>query len=175
MTREARPGEVFEGRDMTHREKIEFMLEREGWAIDAVPANPTFDPPIPTFSYTVGFAPRFGLGELSIFGLTPVACRGLFDLIAGALVGGTDFPVGVAFAGLLDEGRPCAFLPIDPEQNASMFPAITEENSAKGKEPNDFVMYQFAWPDPAGYLPWELEFSKELATVQWLVGQPPNE
>src|SRR3546814_8300765 len=76
--------DVFPDRDMSHRDKVEFMLERQGWAIDAVAADTDPEAPIPRYAYTIGFEDRFGFPELCCFGLTPVACHGLFTLMAEA-------------------------------------------------------------------------------------------
>jgi hypothetical protein len=165
--------EVFPDRDMSHRDKVEFMLEREGWALDAVPARADVDPPLPTYAYTIGFEDRFGFAEVCIFGLAPVACRGLFGMIADALAGGTEFPVGPAFIGLLDGGQPCAFLPVDAAGSVGLFPSLAEHHRLAGEADDAFTMTQLAWPDPAGALPWEPGFEPRLAPVQLLLGEPP--
>lgn len=165
--------DVFPDRDMSHRDKVEFMLEREGWALDAVPADTSIDPPLPRYAYTIGFTERFAFPELCLFGLAPAACRGLFGLVAEALEGGTELPVGAAFIGLLDGGQPCAFLPVDAAASVGLFPALAEHHTLAGHAPDDFEMVQFAWPDPAGALPWEPAFAPNLAPVQLLLGEPP--
>lgn len=165
--------DVFPDRDMSHRDKVTFMLEREGWALDAVPADTSIDPPIPRYAYTIGLEDRFGFPELVLFGLAPVACRGLFGLVVDALAGGTDLPVGAAFIGLLDGGQPCAFLTVDATTSVAMFPALAEHHTIAGEAPDAFTMVQFAWPDPAGNLPWEPGFANQLAPVQLLLGEPP--
>lgn len=165
--------DVFPDRDMSHREKVEFMLEREGWALDAVPARVDTDPPLPRYAYTIGFEDRFGFPELCLFGLAPVACRGLFGLVAEALDGGTDLPVGAPFIGLLDGGQPCALLPVDAGSSAGLFPALAEHHTLAGRPAEAFHMVQLAWPDPAGALPWEPAFSDQLAPLQLLLGDPP--
>jgi hypothetical protein len=165
--------DVFPDRNMSQRDKIEFMLEREGWAMDAVRADAAIDPPMPTYSYTVGFEDRFGFPEVCIFGLNPSACRGLFGMVADALAGGTEFPVGAAFIGLLDGGQPCAFLPVDAPTSVGMFPSIAEHQRLAGRADDAFTLVQLAWPDPAGALPWEPAFSPAMAPVQLLLGDPP--
>jgi hypothetical protein len=165
--------DVFPDRDMSPRDKIEFMLEQDGWAMDAVRARTDLDPPLPTYSYTVGLTDRFGFPEVCIFGLKPVACRGLFGMVVDALAGGTEFPVGAAFIGLLDGGQPCAFLAVDPEAAVGMLPALAEHHTLAGHEPTAFSMVQLAWPDRAGNLPWEPAFDPAMAPVQLLLGDPP--
>jgi hypothetical protein len=165
--------DVFPDRDMSHRDKVEFMLEREGWAIDAVAARPGGDAPIPRYAYTIGFEERFGFPELCCFGLAPVACKGLFDLVADALAGGTELPIGAPFIGLLDGDQPCALLPVDAAAAVGMFPSLAEHRTLSGRDPDSFRMVQLAWPDGTGSLPWEPGFAPELAPVELLLGEPP--
>lgn len=165
--------DVFRDRDMSQRDKIEFMLEQDGWAIEAVRERTDLDPPIPTYSYTVGFQDRFGFPEVLIFGLKPVSCRGLFDMIADALAGGTEFPIGQPFIGLLDGSQAAAFLPIDAEVAVGMVPSLAEHRRVAGAPETDFSLVQFTWPDRAGNLPWEPGFDARMATVQLLLADPP--
>ena len=165
--------DVFPDRNMSHREKIEFMLEREGWAMDAVGPSGEADAPIPRYAYTIGFETRFGFPELCVFGLSPVACRGLFDLVAEAVAGGTDLPVGQAFVGLLDGDQPCALLPVDAAAAVGMFPTLAEHHALAGDAPDAFAMLQLVWPDGNGLLPWEPGFAVELTPVELLLGDPP--
>lgn len=165
--------DVFPDRDMSHRDKVVFMLEREGWALDAVPARTDGDPPFPRYAYTIGFEDRFGFPEVCVVGLSPVACRGLFDLVADALAGGTDLPVGAAFIGLLEGEQACAFLLVDPATSVGLFPALAEHHALAGQAPDAFRMVQLAWPDGTGALPWEAEFAAELAPLQLLFAEPP--
>jgi hypothetical protein len=166
--------DVFPDRDMSHRDKVVFMLEREGWALDAVAARPDVDPPLPRYAYTIGFEDRFGFPEVCIFGLSPVACRGLFDLLADALAGGTELPIGPAFIGLLDGEQPTALLPVDVPASVALFPALAEHHLLAGQPAESFAMVQLAWPDGTGALPWEPGFADELAPVQLLLGEPPS-
>jgi hypothetical protein len=165
--------DVFPDRDMSHRDKVEFMLEREGWALDAVPADITSDPPLPRYAYTIGFEDRFAFPELCLFGLAPVACRGLFGLVADALAGGTELPIGPPFIGLLDGGQPCAFLPVDVSTCSPMFPSLVEHHVLAGDDPEAFALVQLAWPDRDGALPWEPAFDARLLTAQVLLADPP--
>ena len=127
--------DVFPDRDMSHRDKIEFMLEREGWAMDAVPTREGIESAFPSYAYTVGFEERFGFPEICVVGLSPVACRGLFDLVANALDGGTDLPISAPFIGLLDGGQPCAFLRVDVATCGTMFPSLVEHHVIAGDDP----------------------------------------
>jgi hypothetical protein len=166
--------DVFPDRDMSHRDKIEFMLEREGWALDAVPARADTDPPLPRYAYTIGFEDHFGFPELCLFGLAPVACQGLFSLVADALAGGTELPIGAAFVGLLEGDQPCALLPVDAASSVALFPSLAEHHVLAGQAADDYRMVQLAWPDGSGVLPWEPGFAQALAPVQPLLGEPPE-
>lgn len=165
--------DVFPDRDMSHRDKVEFMLEREGWAIDAVPSREG-ESTFPSYAYTIGFEERFGFPEVCVVGLSPVACRGLFDLVAGALAGGTDLPISAPFIGLLDGGQPCALLPVDVSTCAAMFPSLVEHHTLAGDDPEGFSLVQLAWPDQHGALPWEVAFDARLLTAQVLLADPPG-
>lgn len=164
--------DVFPDRDMSHRDKIEFMLERQGWAIDAAPANA--EPPFPRHAHTIGFEDRFAFPDLCVLGLAPVACQGLFALVADALGGGTDLPVGAAFIGLLEGEQPCALLPVDPGDAAALFPSLAEHQRLAGRALDQLRVLQLVWPDPAGRLPWEPGFADALVPLQVLVGAPPT-
>ncbi len=166
--------DVFPDRAMAHREKIEFMLEREGWAIDAVPTRTDSDPPLPRYAFTIGFEDRFGVPELCVVGLSPVACRGLFDLVAEAVAGGAQLPIGAAFVGLLDGDQPCALLPVDAAATAELFPSLTEHHLLAGQEATDFQMVQLVFPDAAGLLPWERGCAPAVVAGQVLLGDPPT-
>lgn len=166
--------DVFPDRDMSHRDKVAFMIERQGWAMDAVPTNTETDPPLPPYSYTIGLEDRFGFPEVCLFGLAPVACSGLFGMVVDALAGGTSFPVDAAFIGLLDRGLPCALLTVDAAACAGMFPALTDHRLSVGQEPGSFRMVQLVWPDKAGVLPWEPGFTEALLPVQLLLADPPG-
>ena len=49
---------------LPHAEKIEWMIESAGWAIESVPAQTDSDPPVPGYSYTIGFPAAFGFAEV---------------------------------------------------------------------------------------------------------------
>lgn len=164
--------DVFPDRDMSHRDKVRFMLERAGWAMDAVPSRTDLDPPFPRYAYTIGFGERFGFPDICIVGLSPVACHGLFDLVADALRGGTQLPIDAPFVGLLDGDQPCALLTVDVAACISLFPSLAEHHALTGT-PDDVAIVQLAWPDPGGALPWEDGFAPDLAPVQLLLGEPP--
>ncbi len=156
-------------RSMEHRDKIAWMIETRGWAIEPVAPQPETDPPGPAYAYTIGFEAAFGFPEVVIFGLTPVAANGLAGLVADFLAGGTELPVGVLFTGLLDNELRCAFLPVDVAGHGELFAAATSWHGGLG-----YRLVQLAWPDRNGWMPWEPGFDHKLVLAQPLLAPAPD-
>jgi Domain of unknown function (DUF4262) len=156
-------------RSMEHRDKIAWMVETRGWAVEPVPPRPDDDPPRPGYTYSIGFETRFGFPEVAVFGLTPVAANGLLGLVAEFLEGGSELPVGVLFTGLLDNELRCALLPVDLDAHGELFGAATEWHGADG-----FRAVQLAWPDRHGWMPWESGFDPKLRLAEPVLGQFPG-
>ena len=108
-----------------HAEKIEWMIETNGWALEPVTPRADTDPPTPAYAYTIGVPDLVGFPDIALFGLTPVAANGLITLVVDALRGGTEIPFGVELIGLLDNDLRCMFAPIDLEQHAPAFATAT--------------------------------------------------
>lgn len=147
-----------------HAEKIEWMVETHGWAMEPVAARTDTDPPLAGYVYTVGFPEAFGFPELVVFGLTPAAARGLFDMVAGLLRDGTEIPLGVDLTGLFDNDLRCRFAPIDPEQ---VPPLLGTAVAWRKGRPFDAV--QLLWPDRNGFLPHEAGFDRRMVLAQPVV------
>jgi Domain of unknown function (DUF4262) len=156
-------------RSMEHRDKIAWMIETRGWAIEPVGPHPETDPPSPPYAYTIGFEAAFGFPEVVIFGLTPVAANGLAGLVAEFLAGGTELPVGVLFTGLLDNELRSAFLPVDVDEHGELFEAATAWHGGP-----DYRVVQLAWPDRNGWMPWEPGFDHKLVLAQPILGPAPD-
>ncbi|MEO5725091.1 MAG: DUF4262 domain-containing protein [Ilumatobacteraceae bacterium] len=144
-----------------HGEKIEWMVETHGWAMEPVEARPEADPPIAGYVYTIGFPEAFGFPDVVLFGLQPVAARGLFDLVADLLRGGTEIPLGVELTGFFDGELRCIFAPIDTVEMVDLF--VTGSAWRKG---GALSMVQLLWPDRNGFLPTEAGFDRRLALAQ---------
>jgi Domain of unknown function (DUF4262) len=149
-----------------HAEKIEWMIETHGWALEPVPADTTAQPPIPGYSYTIGFPALFGFPEVLLFGLTPVASRGLLDLVADLLRGGTEVPIGVELVGLFDNDLRCVFAPIDLDEYRWL---VATANAWYRGAP--FSIVQLLWPDRNGFLPTEAGFDQRVRPAQPVLGQ----
>ena len=149
-----------------HQEKIDWMVETAGWAIEPVPANTDVDPPVPGYAYTISFPETFGFPEVLVFGLTPVAARGLLGLVADCLRGGTEIPVGVEVVGLLDNGLRCIFASVDIDEWGEL---VTTAVSWHRGRPFDLV--QLIWPDRTGTLPYEPGFDARVSHAQPVIAR----
>jgi Domain of unknown function (DUF4262) len=148
-----------------HAEKIEWMIDTHGWALEPVAARADVDPPFPGYSYTIGFPAAFGFPEVLVFGLTPVAVRGLVDMVADLLRGGTEIPLGVELVGLFDNDLRSVFAPVD----ANDWGHLTAVAGAwyRGAA---YDVVQLLWPDRQGFLPTEAGFDQRVRPAQPVVG-----
>ena len=155
---------------LPHAEKIDWMVETEGYAVEPVLPDPTTDPPRPAYAYTIGFPAHVAFPEVVVFGLTPVAARGLLGLVADARRGDTEIPVDVELVGLLDNDLRCRFSPVDLEGWGEWFATAA---AWYGGEP--FELVQLIYPDRNGFLPYETGFEQRMRLAQPViasVGQP---
>lgn len=149
-----------------HAEKIEWMIETTGWALEPVAARTDVEPPVPGYAYTIGFPEAFGFPEVVLFGLTPVAASGLAGLVADLLRGGTEIPLGVELTGLFDNDLRCVFAPVDVGEWAALFGvAVAWRRGAP------FDVVQLLWPDRNGFLPTEPGFDRRIASAQPVIGR----
>jgi len=144
-----------------HAEKIEWMIETNGWALEAVTADPTVDPPVPAHAYTIGVPAAVGFAEVAVFGLTPAAANGLLTLVVDACRGGTEIPLGIEVVGLLDNDLRCMFATIDREVCEAWFP--TASAWYRGELP---AMVQLLYPDRNGFMPYEVGYEQRMRLAQ---------
>lgn len=154
-----------------HAEKIEWMIETNGWALEPVAAQADNDPPTPGYAYSIGLPAAVSFPDVAVFGLTPVASNGLVTLVADACRGGTEIPLGIELVGLLDNELRCMFAPIDMGEWASHF--STAIAWYRG-EPQPMV--QLLYPDRNGFMPYEPGFEQRLKLAQPVIGTlgPPS-
>ncbi len=153
---------------MSAVEKIEWMIETSGWALEPVLPDADADPPRGAYAYTIGIPELTGFPEIAVFGLTPVAARGLLDLVVDLLEGGTEIPIGSEFVGLFDNDLRSIFLPIDVDKWAEYL--RTAVAWYKGAP---FEMVQLLWPDRIGFLPTEAGYAHHLRLAQPVLGELP--
>jgi hypothetical protein len=151
--------------DMDALDKIQWMIETTGWALEAVAADVDSEPPTPGYAYTIGLPAAVGFGEVVVFGLTPVASKGLLTLVADACRGGTEIPVGVEVVGLLDNELRCMFAPIDLHRWGPWF-----DTAARWYGGDPFEVVQLLYPDRNGFMPYEAGFERRLTFAQPVVG-----
>lgn len=148
-----------------HAEKIEWMIETNGWAIEVVPPRQDTDPPTPGYTYTVGFPERFGFPEVVVFGLTPADSRGLLDLVTALFGADQEIPFGVPVLGVYDGEQRCVFAPVDLDEWQDLFPTAVAWHRG-----SDFGVVQMLWPDRAGWLPYEEGYDARLVVTQPVIG-----
>ena len=100
-----------------------------------------------------------------MFGLTPVATRGLLGLVVDLLRGGTEIPIGALFHGPL---RQRAAVGAPSRRPGRVRRAVRRRHEWYGGE--DYRVAQLAWPDRNGWLPWESGFDHRLMLAQPVVG-----
>ena len=147
-----------------HAEKIQWMIETNGWALEPVAPQADTDPPTPSYAYTIGVPALVGFPEIALFGLTPAAANGLIGLVVDACRGGTEIPLGVELIGLLDNELRCLFAPIDTAHCAYFG---TADAWYRG-EP--YRMVQMMYPDRNGFMPYETGFEQRLRLAQPVIG-----
>ena len=148
-----------------HAEKIEWMIETTGWALEPVAADVEHDPPTPGYAYSIGMPDAVGFPDIVVFGLTPVAAKGLIELVADACRGGTEIPLGIELVGLLDNELRCLFAPVDLAVWGPYFATAASWDRGVG-----FEMVQLLYPDRNGFLPYEVGYEQRMALAQPVVG-----
>jgi Domain of unknown function (DUF4262) len=146
-------------------EKIEWMIETDGYAMEVVPPDPDSDPPQAGYSYTVNFPDHVGFADVVVFGLTPVAARGLIGLVGETLAAGTEIPVGAEVVGLLDNELRCCFAQVDLAEWVGLFATAQAWYRSE-----DFEVVQLVYPDRNGFLPYEAGFDQRLRFAQPVIG-----
>jgi hypothetical protein len=152
-------------RSMEHLDKVQWMIETNGWALEPVAARPDLDPPRAAYAYTIGLETAYGFPEVVIFGQTPVHARGLVGLIVDLLESGVQPPVGPMFLGLFDGEQRAALLPIEVGDHAELFDTAFAFYGAV-----QFRVVQLAWPDRNGWMPWETGFERRLLLAEPVIG-----
>ncbi len=150
---------------LPHDDKIAWMIETHGFAIEAVPARGDLVPPVPGYTYTVGLTAGTGFPEVTVMGLTPAAARGLIDLVADLVRNGVDLPLGVPLVGILDNDLRCILAPVEMSEWSPMFATGCAFHGG-----DDFAMVQLLWPDRHGLLPHEMGFDERLRYAQPVIG-----
>ena len=149
-----------------HAEKIEWMIETKGYAVEPVAARDDTEPPMPGYSYTIGLPELVGFPNIVVFGLTPVAATGLIGLVVDLLTGGTEIPVGAEVTGLYDGELRALFAEVEVAQWKHLF-----DTGVSWHQGDEFDLVQLVWPDRNGFLPYEPGFDARLRFAQPVIGR----
>lgn len=148
-----------------HSEKIEWMIETNGWAFEAAGPVADVDPPVPSYGYSIGLPALANYPDIAIFGLTPSAANGMLTMLVGLLLGGTELPVGPELVGVLDNGLRCRFVPLEADAIVAWMPTAVAWYRGDLRP-----AVQLLYPDRAGSLPYEPSFDRRLRFAQPIVG-----
>lgn len=140
------------------------MIETNGWALEPVTANHESSPPRGAYAYTIGMPEAHGFPDIVVFGLTPVATKGIIDLVVEQLAHGVTVPLNTPLVGLLDNDLRCVFAEVDTRAHGELF-----ETAVKWYRGQPFAMVQLIWPDRNGWLPTESGFDSSLSLAQPIV------
>jgi hypothetical protein len=152
-----------------HAEKIEWMIEANGWALEPVAAVVDSESQFPGYAYTIGVPTTYSFPDIVVFGLAPVAVKGLIDLVLEQVAAGVEIPRDVPVVGLLDNDLRCVFSTVDVTAHAHLF--VT---GVKWKRGQVGEMVQLVWPDRNGWLPYESGFDANVRMVQPTIGIAPT-
>lgn len=154
---------------MSALDKIEWMIEAHGWALEAIAPDLDSLTPTPGYAYSIGLPAAVEFAEVAVFGLAPVAANGLVSLVVDARRGGTEIPLGVELVGLLDHDLRCVFAPIDLDRWGGYFDTATAWYRG-----GPFTAVQLMYPDPNGFLPYEAGFDQRMSFAQPVIGAVPH-
>ena len=146
-------------------EKIDWMIESEGFAVEPVAPDVDGDPPRAGYTYTIGFPAHIDFPEVVVFGLKPVQARGLIGLVRDLRRDGTEIPIGIEVVGLLDNELRCQFAPVDLGDWGPLF-----TTGAAWYRGAPFELVQLVYPDPNGFLPYEAGFDQHRTLSQPVIG-----
>lgn len=139
-----------------HSEKIEWMIETRGWAVEIEPGC----------TYSIGFPEAYGFPDVAVLGMKPSGASSVLELVAEQLAAGVEIPVDTEVTGLFDGGLRSVFLTIDAERVTDRF--ATARAWRRGVEP---AMVQLVWPDRNGWLPYESGAAAEVRDAQPVIGR----
>ena len=152
-------------RSMEHLDKLLWMIETNGWALEPVAARPDLDPPRGRTCTQWDSRRRTASRRSWCSGRRRCTRGGIVGLVIDLLASGVQPPIGPMFLGLFDGDQRAALLPVDVDEHAGLF---TSAAAFYGAVP--FRVVQLAWPDRRGWMPWEVGFEQRLMLAQPVIG-----
>jgi hypothetical protein len=149
---------------ISHREKIEWMLETNGWALEAVRPQVGDAAASPAHSYSIGVTALTGFPEILVIGLAPATANDVISVAVDALRSGSEIPIACELVGLLDGEQRCAFAPITEDDALKWCPAVSEYTDTSVE------VVQMLYPDRHGFLPYEAGYEQRMRYAQPVVG-----
>ena len=149
---------------ISHREKIEWMLETNGWALEAVRPEVGDQSASPAHAYSIGVTALTGFPEILVIGLAPATANDVISVAVDALRTGSEIPTGCELVGLLDGEQRCAFAPLAEDQAMQWCPAVSEYSDSPVQ------VVQMLYPDRQGFLPYEAGYEQRMRYAQPVIG-----
>ena len=100
-----------------------------------------------------------------VCGLTPVACKGLLDIVVDVVAAGNSIEIGAELLGLFDGEQRARFVAVNMNEWGHLFATAYSWYKAK-----PFSVVQLLWHDRNGFLQGEVGFDQRLAFTQPLLG-----
>ena len=141
------------------------MIETDGYALEVVAPDPDSDPPQAGYSYTINFPDHVGFPDVVVFGLTPVAARGLLGLVPTRSPPGPRSRSASRSSACWTTSCAAASPPSISSSGAPLF--ATAQAWYRGDE---FEIVQLVYPDRNGFLPYEAGFDQRLRFAQPVIG-----
>ena len=153
-----------------HAEKIEWMIETNGWAIEPVPPTPRDRSADTAYAYSIGVPAAVDFPDVAVFGLTPVAANGLIGLVVDACVVAPRSRSASSWS--VCSTTNCGAC--SPRSTSLEFGAFFGTATAwyRGAE---FSMVQLIYPDRNGFMPYETGFEQRLRLAQPVIGASGRE
>lgn len=157
-------------------QKMIDYVEKEGStyliSVGATGTHPDAEGADPPFTYTVGMWKNFGMPEMCVYGLPPVAAAGILNTIREAVRKGTVFELEKRHSEVA-EGFHTVFADIKKEDNVFNWARMYYDRRGSQGDQN-FPRWQVIWPDEFDVFPWEDGFNERFRNYQPELGEWPT-
>ena len=150
---------------LPHAEKIEWMIETDGYALEVVAPDAGQRPAASRVLVHRQLPRARRLPRRRRVRADAGRRSWLLGLVRDTLAAGTEIPIGAEVVGLLDNELRCCFAPVDLAEWGALF--ATAQAWYRGE---DFEIVQLVYPDRNGFLPYEAGFDQRLRFAQPVIG-----